>query len=186
VIRTRVHDVDLVLETHPRLFSPARIDAGTAAMLSCVVFEPGDKVLDLGCGYGVVGIVAAKRIGADRVWLLDNDPIAIELARRNATANGVNDVSIVLSDDFEQLREAGFSKILCNPPYHADFGVPKRFIQKGFNRLVIGGTMWMVAQRRTWYRNKLRAIFGGATEHERAPYIVFEATRRSASWTRQS
>lgn len=183
MIRERIGDVELELETDPRLFSPARVDAGTRAMVSCVDLSPDDKMLDLGCGYGVVGIWAALRIGAERVWMLDVDPIATALARRNAERNGVANITVVDSDAFDGLSEAGFTKILCNPPYHADFAVAKRFVQKGFNRLVIGGSFWMVTQRQAWYRNKLRAIFGRVNEHPVAPYTVFEATKRSATWS---
>src|SRR5262245_66391194 len=63
MIHASIHDVDVVLETKPGLFSPKNVDAGTAALLSCLTFSPVDKVLDLGCGYGVVGVIAANLIG---------------------------------------------------------------------------------------------------------------------------
>src|ERR1700742_3090653 len=117
----------LTFETAPGLFSPARPDAGTLAMLSCVTFAPEDKLLDLGCGYGLVGIAAAKQIGADRVWMVDNDPAAVASAVANAARNQVAGVTVVQSDGFRDFTESGFTKILCNPPYHEDFSVPKHF-----------------------------------------------------------
>ena len=57
-------------ETDPAVFSPGKIDAGTRAMLSEADLHPGDKILDLGCGYGVVGIWAAQKAGPDNVCLL--------------------------------------------------------------------------------------------------------------------
>lgn len=177
MIRADIKHVEVTLETDPQLFSPREIDAGTLALLSCIHLSPTDKVLDLGCGYGVVGIVAAKLIGARRVWMVDNNALAIELASRNARLNGLDDLAVLLSDGFEDLGEAGFTQILCNPPYHADFRTPKHCILKGFNRLVIGGKLWMVTQRQGWYRNKLRAIFGRLLEHSIPPYTVFEATK---------
>lgn len=174
-----IEEIELVLETQPTLFSPNAIDAGTRAMLSCVRFQADDKVLDLGCGCGVVGLYAAKRIGARNVWLLDNDPAAVECASRNARLNAVGGVSIALSDGFDDFRESGFTKILCNPPYHADFSVPKHFIHKGFNRLEIGGSLWMVTKRDVWYRNKLHAIFGRVRTHTVGAYHVFEATKQA-------
>ena len=182
MIRTSIQGVDLSFKTAPQLFAPKQIDAGTLAMLSCVRFTPDDKVLDLGCGYGVVGIVAAKLIGPRRVFMLDSDPVAVECAARNALANAVEGVTIVESDGFRSFHEAGLTQILCNPPYHADFAVPKHFIHKGFNRLGLDGTLWMVTQRETWYRNKLRSIFGHVREHTVAPYVVFEAVKKSARY----
>ena len=139
-------------------------------------------MLDLGCGYGLVGIYAAKKIGADRVWMSDNDPLALEHARGNAEHNGVPDVTIIESDGFHSLREAEFTKILCNPPYHVDFSVPKHFIEKGFNRLLVGGAMFLVTKRKDWYLNKLKAIFGSAQVHARDSYFVFEAIKKSNTY----
>ena len=181
-VRATIQGVHLELETQPSLFSPRRIDPGTLAMLSRVNFTPNDKVLDLGCGYGVVGILAAKLIGTGQVHMLDVDPVAVEIALRNARANGVDGVSVIVSDGLDALDASEFTQILCNPPYHVDFSVPKRFIHKGFNRLVIGGRFWLVAQRDDWYRNKLRSIFGGVTVHDVAPYRVFEAVKRSGRY----
>ncbi|MDC9823753.1 methyltransferase [Devosia sp. ZB163] len=176
--------VALRLQTEPGLFSPQRPDAGTLAMLSRITFDPHDKVLDLGCGYGLVGILAAHHASPAQVIMLDNDPRAVAVARRNAEANGVPAVTVALSDGFRDTRETGFTKIISNPPYHVDFSVPRHFIEKGFNRLVLGGTMWMVTKRRDWYRNKLGAIFGGCRVHEIDGYYVFEATRRRSTYAR--
>ncbi|HEY2485897.1 MAG TPA: methyltransferase [Candidatus Binataceae bacterium] len=186
MIRTSVRGIDVVLETDPRLFSPHEIDAGTLAMLSHAPFTEKDKVLDLGCGYGVVGIVAARLIGAERVWMIDSDAIAIEIASRNVRANEVDGVVVTRSEGFSDFQETGFTQILCNPPYHTDFRVPKQFIHKGFNRLLVGGTLWMVTQRQLWYRNKLKAIFGRVREHSRPPYTVFEATKTSPRYATAS
>jgi 16S rRNA (guanine1207-N2)-methyltransferase len=180
-----IDGVSLELDTAPTLFSSGRADAGTLAMLSCVGLEPQDKILDLGCGYGLVGLYAAKRIGADRVWMSDNDPVALGFARRNADKNGAPGVTIVESDGFHTLHETDFSKILCNPPYHVDFSVPKHFIEKGFNRLAVGGAMFLVTKRKDWYRNKLRSIFGGARIHARDSYFVFEAIKKSNTYAKR-
>ena len=141
----------LSLETCAGLFSPEHVDRGTLAMLSAAVLTPGMKVLDLGCGCGVVGIAAAKKCGAENVWMLDANPLAVDTAARNAERNGVSGVHIVLSDGFRTLDEAGFDLILSNPPYQSDFSVAKHFIEKGFNRLRIGGSMVMVTKRLEWY-----------------------------------
>ena len=182
MIRASIGGIDLQFETEPSLFSPREIDAGTLVMLSRIAFATGDKVLDLGCGYGAVGIYAASRVGASNVWLLDKDPVAVEHARRNLELNGAEEATVVLSDGFHSLAETGFAKILCNPPYHVDFSVPKHMIEKGFNRLAIGGSLWMVTRRDDWYRNKLRQIFGGVRVEAMDGYFVFEAVKTSASY----
>ena len=64
-VEANIKGVSLVFRTAGGVFSPTRVDRGTLAMLSLVDFEKGDKVLDLGCGWGVVGILAAKLIGPE-------------------------------------------------------------------------------------------------------------------------
>ena len=179
MLKAEINGIALELDTHPTLFSPGGIDAGTRLLLRETRFHDDDKVLDLGCGYGVVGIVAARTIGADRVTLLDVDPTAVAISRENLVRNGVAAAQVVESDGFRDLDDAGYTLILSNPPYHADFAVPRHFIEKGFNRLVIGGRMLMVTRRRDWYRNKLRAIFGNVTERSADGYTVFIAVKRS-------
>ena len=178
MLKASFKGIDLELETSPGLFSAGGVDAGTRAMLDQVTLRPDDRILDLGCGYGVVGILAARLIGSDRVVMIDVDPEALELAERNALRNGVPGVKLVESDGFRGLDETGFTKILLNPPYHTDFAVPKEFIHKGFNRLQLGGEMFLVTKRRTWYENKLRAIFGGAVVREVDGYFVMIAEKR--------
>ena len=177
-ISIRLMDQPLELETRPGLFSPEHVDRGTLAMLSVAALEPGMRGMDLGCGCGVVGILAAKRCGEDNVLLTDVDPLAVETARQNAALNGLPGLRVVLSDGFDAVDETGFDLILSNPPYQSDFAVAKRFIEKGFNRLKIGGRMMMVTKRLDWYRNKLTAIFGGVNTRRIDGYWVFEAQRR--------
>jgi len=186
LIRANIKGIDLELETSKNCFSPGKVDAATLAMLSCIEFEPGQKVLDLGCGYGVVGITAARLIGAGSVYMVDIDPEAVSYSKKNAERNGVADVHIILSDGLEALSESGFDVILSNPPYHADFSVAKKFIEKGFNRLKIGGKMLMVTKRREWYKNKFISVFGGVRIHEIDGYLVFEAERRNLSYAKKS
>ncbi len=172
----------LALETHPKLFSPGHADRGTLAMLSVAHFSPGMKVLDLGCGCGLVGILAARMCGEENVIMSDIDPLAVQIAAKNAAANGVGGVQVVVSDGLNGVDATGFDLILSNPPYQSDFSVAKAFIEKGFNRLKIGGTMLMVTKRREWYRNRLIAIFGGVRVHEVDGYFVFEAVRKRAEY----
>lgn len=178
----QIDGLALTLETDPSLFSPRGLDAGTRAMLSTLRLTPEDKVLDLGCGCGVVGIWAARQIGPERVTLCDCDPLAVRLARENAARNGAAGVRVLQSDGFRQLDDTGYTLILSNPPYHTDFHVAKQFIEKGFNRLALGGRMVMVTKRLDWYRNKLTAIFGGARVQELDGYYVFCAEKRNTQY----
>jgi len=173
---------DLLIETRPGLFSPAAADVGTLAMVSTVELKEGQTLLDLGCGTGLVGIAAAKTLGETNVYMTDIDPNAVACARENAARNGVPNVTISCGDALSAVDFSGFDWILSNPPYHADFSVAKTFIEKGFNRLKVGGRLVMVVKRELWYRNKLTVIFGGVKMAEIDGYYIFTAEKRSASY----
>lgn len=178
MISTRIKDVEMVFETAPSIFSPNSIDNGTLAMLSVIDFLPSDKVLDLGCGYGIVGILAGKLIGEENVIMCDVSEQAIEYATMNLRMNYVPNIRIRLSDGYKNVGETDFTLILSNPPYHADFSVPKHFIEVGFKKLVLGGKLVMVTKRLDWYKNKLTSVFGGVKVHEINGYYVFVAEKR--------
>ena len=169
----------LEIETTEGLFSPRGADAGTLSMVSAVELESGQKLLDLGCGAGLVGIAAAKVLGEENVWMTDVDPAAVRCAAENAKRNGVENVHLCCGDALDAVDASGFDWILSNPPYHADFSVAKKFIEKGFNRLKLGGKLVLVVKRELWYRNKLTAIFGGVRMQEIGGYFVFTAEKRS-------
>ena len=174
------------LETRRGLFSPEHVDRGTLAMLSHVKIASGMRIMDLGCGCGVVGIVAAKIAGEENVFMSDADPMAVETACRNAERNGVGGVQVCVSDGFQSVDASGFDLILSNPPYQTDFSVAKGFIEKGFNRLKIGGKLYMVTKRRAWYKNKMISVFGGVEIRETDGYYVFIAERRSLQYANKA
>ena len=181
-----INGVKLFFETENASFSPLGIDKGTLAMLLAVDFSNPGKLLDLGCGYGAVGIYAAKSIGEQNVIMSDIDENCVRLSGKNAKSNGAGGIKIIQSDGFENIDEKDFSLILSNPPYHSDFSVPKHFIEKGFNRLEIGGKMFMVTKRKDWYKNKFTAIFGGVQITETDGYFIFCAEKRGTRYANVS
>lgn len=178
MISIEIKNVKLMFETDSSNFSPNNIDTGTLAMLSATDFLQGDKVLDLGCGYGVVGILAAKLIGQENITMCDISESAVEQSKINAKLNQVPDIDIRLSDGLRNIPDNDFTLILSNPPYHTDFSVAKHFIEDGFKKLALGGRLIMVTKRLGWYKNKLTSVFGGVKLHEINGYYVFIAEKR--------
>lgn len=179
LFQTSVKGIHLTFRTDEKCFSPKYIDLGTLAMLAHVDFQRGQKVLDLGCGYGAVGIICAKFTEPDNVVLSDVDEHALAFARKNAAQNSVPEVQVLHSDGFNDIPDRDFDLILSNPPYHTDFNVAKRFIEGGYRRLVTGGKLLMVTKRREWYKRKFIAVFGGVTIFEQDGYFVFAGEKRS-------
>lgn len=173
-----INGISLTLYAHDSMFSPNAPDKGTLAMLSETEIKQGDKVLDLGCGSGIVGIYAAKLIGGKNVVMTDSLEIAAEFAKKNAVLNNVPDVTVCCGNGYENVDDRDFTLILSNPPYHTDFSVAKAFIEGGYRRLVFGGRMVMVTKRLDWYKNKLTAVFGGVKVKEAGGYYIFTAEKR--------
>jgi 16S rRNA (guanine1207-N2)-methyltransferase len=174
-----INEKTLQFITHKDLFSPNSADEGTLAMLSKVNVSCDDKILDLGCGYGFVGIVLKTENNDAVIHSVDKDPLAIEYVNKNIEINNL-DLKVWLSDGFENVTDRNYTIILTNPPYHTDFSVAKGFIENAFNHLVIGGYMIMVVKRLLWYKNKLSSVFGGVEVNEINDYYVLISQKRSA------
>lgn len=181
MITETINGIEITLKSTEGLFSPKNIDKGTRAMLECVPPRENERVLDLGCGAGTVGIYMSRILGSENVVMCDIDENAVVAAEKNCAANGVSP-KILVSNGFLSLSDTGFSAIYSNPPYQSDFAVAKHFIEKGFNRLLLGGRMIMVTKRRAWYENKLKSIFGGCKVFEKDGYFVFLAEKRSMQY----
>lgn len=173
-----INGIQIEYTTHPSLFSPSGLDRGTAAMLRNIVINESDKVLDLGCGTGIVGIYASKI--TPNVVMCDVDPAAVNISRENCEKNSVSP-QIIESDGLKSVEDRDFTLILSNPPYHTDFSVPKEFIENGFRHLSVGGRMVMVTKRLDWYKNKLTAVFGGVRIVEDDGYYIFISEKRTSA-----
>ena len=176
-----LNGIELDLDTTPDLFSPNAPDKGTLAMLNAVEITPTDKVLDLGCGCGIVGVYAAKITGAHNVTMTDVNPIAAETAKQNAIKNNVPDITVLCGNGCENVQDTDYTLILSNPPYHTDFSVAKSFIEGAYRHLAVGGRMVMVTKRLDWYKNKLTSVFGGVKVTESDGYYVFLSEKRPRS-----
>ena len=177
-------DNELSIETAQGLFSPAHPDNGTVHMLetACIATLPDNaRVLDLGCGAGIVGITIAALKPSAAVIMTDNDPVACRTAAANLSLNNIKNAAVYESDGFSGLPESGFDIILSNPPYHTDFSVAKKFIEGSFKALNTNGRLVMVTKRLDWYRNKLAATFGGVkVQGFDDGYFVFASEKRSS------
>lgn len=177
-ITDTINGTEIICDTGNYYFSPKNIDKGTLQMLNNVKIAKNDKVLDLGCGYGIVGIYAAKLIGGENVTMCDILPEAVELSKRNLELNGIEGVKVLQSDGLKNIEDNDYTLILSNPPYHTDFSVAKEFIEDGFKKLAVGGRIVLVTKRFDWYKNKVETVFGGVKYIEAEDYFVFIGEKR--------
>ncbi|MEN8904850.1 MAG: methyltransferase [Clostridiales bacterium] len=179
MFKLKIWNNNIIFNANKKLFSPNHADKGTLLMLKNIDLKYDYKVLDLGCGYGLVGIAIAKVIGGINVYMVDKDELAIESSRINSFENGVSNVNIKLGESPVVFDIKNFSLILCNPPYHSDFSTAKIFIEKGFQQLKNGGRMIFVVKRLNWYKNKLKSVFGGVKIIKEDNYYILISEKRN-------
>ena len=129
------------------LFASHEVDSGTKLLLRCLETEPAPRrILDLGCGYGVLGIALARRYPEARVVMADSNLLAVRYARRNAALNGAANAEVVGSVALEAVPTGEYDLIVANVP--AKIGpeaIEAEFVRGPRGRLAEGGAYWFVA-----------------------------------------
>ncbi len=145
------------------VFSAEEVDEGTRLLLEYARVPEEGVVLDMGCGYGVIGITLAKLNPRLRVYMVDVNPRAVELARYNARLNGVEDRVVVLEGSlYEPVKGLRFNAIFSNPPLAAGMRVVEGIVLGAPEHLVEGGSLQMVLRKGAERIARLmERVFGG-------------------------
>ena len=144
VVRLTALGNELTFTTDAGVFSRDGLDRGTEALLEALPALSG-RVLDLGCGWGAVGVALGKRQPALEIVMTDINRRAVELARRNLDANGVR-AEVVQGDGFENVTGA-FDAILTNPPIRAGKAVIYGLFADARAFLKPGGALYVVIRK---------------------------------------
>lgn len=161
-ILVKVRGMEIEIYTAGGVFSPKKIDIGTQLLIEKSHIEKGWKVLDLGCGYGAVGIILKKAIPSLAVVMSDVNSRAVKLAQMNAELHKL-DVTVVQSDGYAALNRMQFDTILLNPPQTAGKDVCFRLIEESAEHLLPGGTLQLVARTKKGGKHlsqKMEEVFG--------------------------
>jgi 16S rRNA (guanine1207-N2)-methyltransferase len=146
----------------PGIFSFDRLDEGTQLLLDSLPDLHHMNVLDLGCGYGAIGLSAA-RSGADSIDMVDANSLAVAATQINIERLGLTNARAFASDILSAMPDNKFDLILSNPPFHTgrdvDYQVAKAFIEQSSGALEIGGRLYVVANRFIRYEKILEIYF---------------------------
>ncbi|MSQ42021.1 MAG: methyltransferase domain-containing protein [Dehalococcoidia bacterium] len=145
------------------LFSPRAVDEGTRLLLDHVEVSADDDCLDLGCGYGAIGLTLARLAPRGRTFLVDRDFVAVEYARRNAERNAIANCEVLLSDGFSHVPPGQrFSVVASNLPAKAGNEAYTILFTDAHARLVAGGRCYVVTLSavRRFIERSFRELFG--------------------------
>ncbi|WP_184320276.1 class I SAM-dependent methyltransferase [Geobacillus subterraneus] len=131
------------------VFSKREVDFGTRLLIETFQ-EPGvaGDLLDVGCGYGPIGLALAKSFPNRRVQMIDVNERALELAEANKRANGIHNANIYKSDLFSEVGEQRFAAVVTNPPIRAGKRVVHAIFEQSRDHLVDHGELWVVIQKK--------------------------------------
>ncbi|MBE5778265.1 MAG: class I SAM-dependent methyltransferase [Clostridiales bacterium] len=147
----------LRFDTDSGVFSRTEIDRGTHELLAALPDTLEGKLLDLGCGYGVIGISVGKAFPNTDVLMADINQRACDLSLENARKNGVK-AQVLQSDGYENISGTGFDHILQNPPIRAGKAVIYAMFAEAAKRLAPGGRLWLVIRKQQGAESALRYL----------------------------
>jgi len=175
-------DNELILHTRWGVFSPRSIDEGTMLLMKHIEVGISDICLDLGCGYGPIGLALAKHCTKGEVHMVDKDFVAIELANNNANLNNLSNAKAYFSDAFLQVpNEVKFDQVISNLPAKVGREQLSIILYDAFDALKPGGKITVVTIKglKDFIKNNFNSVFGNYKKLKQGQkYIVSQAIKQ--------
>lgn len=169
IIDYQINNIDLKFTTDAGVFSKMRVDYGSGVLIKQMaeVDFPSSNILDVGAGYGPIGLFAAKFWPEQTVDLVDVNERGLNLAAQNAEVNDITNVNIYKSDVYDEVpSERKFGLIVTNPPIRAGKKVVSSILAGAKDHLVEDGVLLVVIQKKQGEpsaRKLLKETFGNCT-----------------------
>lgn len=147
-IKVNLRGKEYLFATNTGVFSKEQIDFGSRLLIETMTFGEASDVLDVGCGYGPIGIAASDIAANGRVTLVDINERAVALANQNIERNKKTNAKALVSNVYDQVINQKFDVILSNPPIRAGKPVVHEILEKAYGLLKPGGALWVVIQKK--------------------------------------
>ncbi len=170
--------------TSNSVFSKKGVDFGSMLLIETILNENKNfrgSILDLGCGYGPLGVIAAKILKNSFVTMCDVNERALELSKMNAKENKVDDrIKVIASSAFENIKDS-YDIIMTNPPIRAGKDVVFSFYEGAYVYLNNGGKLYVVIQKKQGApstKAKLESLFGNCEiADKKSGYFILRAVK---------
>jgi 16S rRNA (guanine1207-N2)-methyltransferase len=131
------------------VFSKKEVDFGSKLMLE-LYSDPAVKgnILDMGCGYGPIGLTVAKQYSDRTVWMVDVNERALSLSKLNAKQNNVGNIKVLKSYLFDELENEMYASVITNPPIRAGKKVVHQLFEQAYEHILPNGELWVVIQKK--------------------------------------
>lgn len=175
--KAEVKELELEFNACEGLFSPKKLDEGSRLLIENIEFEESDKVLDLACGYGIIGTFLKKLYSID-LSLTDDNSIATYYAEKNLESNNIDGYSLENRDCLDGFKDEKFDSIVSNPPTHQGEGITDEMFNESYKALNEGGYLYLVYNQNMRFEDKLSKKFERIEIlAEEDNYIVIKATK---------
>ena len=171
VFNETLKDIPFVFHTTWGLFSPRNIDEGTLLLLKYLDISENDDCLDLGCGYGPLGLTMAKLAPNGKTTLVDKDFKAIEYSNSNAELNQIKNAEALLSNGFDQIRERKFDVVVSNIPAKVGNELLSLFLYDAYKQMKPGAKIYVVTITglRKYIKRNFIEVFGNYKKLKQGP-----------------
>lgn len=165
IFRQNLRGNDFIFHSTWGLFSPREIDQGTQLLINTMEIPPVGSVLDIGCGYGPIGLTIAKLNPLTKVHMVDRDFVAVEYTKKNARKNHIDNYEVYLSNGFGNVMQTGFDLIVSNIPAKTGKELYWILIADSHTYLKQHGKLYLVfiSHLNEFFKRNLKEIFGNCT-----------------------
>jgi 16S rRNA (guanine1207-N2)-methyltransferase len=177
-----LREQSLQFKTDNGVFSKGEVDFGSRLLIETFEFPNSNgDFLDVGCGYGPIGLSLAKGDSSRTVHMVDVNERALNLAEENAQLNQIHNVAIYESSCLDRVAKNDFIAILTNPPIRAGKKIVHTILEDSFNHLQAGGELWVVIQKKQGAPSAIELLKGIFAEVEvvekKKGYFIIKATK---------